>query len=285
MSEVRRITDRQVDLCEGVIWDAERQQIHYVDITGRMIYTCTTDGKLLHAKQTPDWVGCILLDTDGNLRYPMPNGLYRYDPDTGETQCLAVWTIPDALRFNDGKCAPDGAIFVGAMARNRESPNALHGGCLYRFTPETGLQIIKGGMTIPNGLAWRSDGRVMYHTDSQTRRVMAYEYDLSRAEIGQGSILAELRETDGVPDGMTIDAEDNLWVARWGGSAVTRYDGRTGAVLDEIRLPDKNVSCCCFGGQDMRTLLITTAKDEDGNGGYVYRTETKCGGTAAYRPQ
>lgn len=279
--EVIRLSKTQMRLGEGVIWDAYRQLIHYVDIEGCCIYSARADGTLVHRMQTHDLVGCIVLDGAQGLCYPMPDGLYRYVPEEGSTRRLHTWHLPDALRFNDGKAAPDGSLFVGAMYRDQHDPLAHGGGMLLRFTPDAGLAPVREGMSIPNGLCWSRDGRTMFHIDSATGQVMAYAYEPRRGMTDDGKAIIRLQEDEGVPDGMTIDADGQLWVARWGGSAVSRYRPN-GERLADIPVPDQNASCCCLGGSDARTLFITTAMDEDGSGGWVYSVRTDTRGSAAY---
>lgn len=280
--KLQRLNDHPLRLGEGVIWDERRRMFHYVDIEGQRIFSCREDGGIARTLRTHDMVGCILLDGDGALCYPMPDGLYRYVPETGENARVYTWEIPAELRFNDGKAAPDGAFFVGAMYRDQSAPRAAGGGCLYRFTPEMGLVQVRAGMSIPNGLCWTADGRTMYHIDTATHQVMAYDYDPACSAMGAGRAAVTLPEADGGPDGMTIDADGKLWVARWGGYAVTQYCPATGRALQTIPVPDRNASCCCFGGADMRTLYITTAMDEDGAGGWVYAVPTQTTGSAAH---
>ena len=278
--KVIRLKGHQLRLGEGVIWDAHRQMIHYVDIEGCCIYSCQEDGTVVHQLKTHDMVGCIMLDASHRICYPMPDGLYCYYPESGMVQRLCTWTLPDVLRFNDGKASPDGALFVGAMYRDQSDPQARGGGFLYRFTPETGLVPIRDGISIPNGLCWSADHRTMYHIDTVTGQVMAYPYDPETGAMDEGAAIVRLKE--GGPDGMTIDADGNLWVARWGGYAVTQYSSVTGEVLADIPVPDRNTSCCCFGGSDMKTLFITTAMDDEGKGGHVYSVRTETMGSAAH---
>jgi sugar lactone lactonase YvrE len=113
------------------------------------------------------------------------------------------------------------------------------------------------GVTISNGLAWSADGSVMYYVDTPTRRIDAFDYDSVTGDVSGRRPVVTIPESDGSPDGMTIDAEGGLWVALWGGGAVHRYcDGR----LDEVvEVPAPLVTCPAFAGPDGGTLVITTA--------------------------
>ncbi|MBQ2532767.1 MAG: SMP-30/gluconolactonase/LRE family protein, partial [Lachnospiraceae bacterium] len=114
------------------------------------------------------------------------------------------------------------------------------------------------GTKISNGMAWSSDKKRFYFSDSAEHAVYVFDYDEKTAAISNRRVLFEI--TDGVPDGMTIDVEDNLWVAIWGGSRVEKRSSASGELLDVIHLPAKQVSSCCFGDEDLRTLYITSAQ-------------------------
>lgn len=154
--------------------------------------------------------------------------------------------------------------------------------------PEGNLYIYQDGMVkcqvpdtkISNGMAWSSDKRHFYFSDSEKHAVYVYDYNEADASIGNVRVLFEI--TDGVPDGMTIDSEDNLWVAIWGGSRVEKRSGVNGELLDVINLPAKQVSSCCFGDEDMQTLYITSAAvGLDGEyDGCLFKCRTKSRGVA-----
>ena len=159
------------------------------------------------------------------------------------------------MRCNDGKCDRQGRFWVGTMGDMRRTPR----GHLYRLDPQAGLRRVLDGLTIPNGLCWSPDGRTMYFTDSPTRLIWAFPYDPATGTPGERRVFAQV-DGSGVADGATVDAEGCLWSARHGGGRVTRYtpDGR---IDREIALPVSQPSCCAFGGPDLGTLFVTTARN------------------------
>jgi len=132
-------------------------------------------------------------------------------------------------------------------------------GALYCCRDATTCLRVLSGLTISNGLCWSPDGSRFYHTDSWTRRIDTYDYNLESGGISNQHTLTQIPETDGCPDGMTIDTHGNLWVALWGGGAVVCLDGLNGEELARVPLPVTQVTSCTFGGNALDELFITTA--------------------------
>ncbi|HZG45679.1 MAG TPA: SMP-30/gluconolactonase/LRE family protein, partial [Allosphingosinicella sp.] len=158
-----------------------------------------------------------------------------------------------ANRFNDGKVDRAGRFWAGTMDRHERDAS----GSLYRLDPDRSWTRIDSGYRVTNGPAFSRDGRTMYHTDSARQTV--YAFDL--AEDGSPSnrrVHLHFGEGDGYPDGMTVDAEDCLWIAFWDGWCVRRFSP-AGQRLAELRVPAQRPTSCAFGGPDLDQLFITTA--------------------------
>jgi len=169
-----------------------------------------------------------------------------------------------AVRFNDGKIGPDGAFWAGTMDLNAREPI----GALYRLTAgdrdgEAGtgskVRTVEEQMTISNGIGWSPDTRIMYLTDSNDTAIYSYDFDAATGTIENRRVFVRDTERPGAPDGLSVDSEGNVWSARWGGGAVICYDPR-GKERDVINLPALNTSSCCFGGESLDVLYITTAR-------------------------
>ena len=161
-----------------------------------------------------------------------------------------------SLRFNDGKCDPAGRFWVGTFDLEQKP----HAGTLYRLDPDGSLHVMLRGITNSNGIAWSLDKKLMYYIDTPTLTVQAFDYDHATGAIANPRVIIRIPEGAGFPDGMTIDAEGKLWVALWGGGAVHRYHPATGALLQAVAVPAPYTSSCAFGGPDLKTLYITTAR-------------------------
>jgi len=157
-------------------------------------------------------------------------------------------------RFNDGKVDRAGRLWAGSMDNKCSGPV----GSLYRLDPSGQVLRMASDFICSNGLGWSPDNRTMYFTDSMVRTIWAYEFDLDSGELGERRVFARLSDTDGVPDGLTVDSEGFVWSAIWDGWRVVRYCPE-GAIDKEIPMPVQRPSSCMFGGRDLKTLFITSA--------------------------
>ena len=134
------------------------------------------------------------------------------------------------------------------------------GGALYRLDRDGGTELILDGLTISNGLGWSIDGSTMYLVDSGARVIHAFAFDAERGTIADGRILVTVAEDVGAPDGMTVDADGDLWVAIYGGGRVQRYSS-AGVLLEELFVPAEQSTSCAFAGPGLNRLYVTTATE------------------------
>lgn len=158
-------------------------------------------------------------------------------------------------RFNDGKCDPAGRFWGGTMAVSEAKP----AGSLYCLNTDHKVKKMIDDVTVSNGLAWSPDHSTMYYIDTPTQKVVAYDYDLDTGNISNKRTVVTIPEAEGKPDGMTIDEKGRLWVAHWQGYQVSCHDPATGEKLIKIEVPVEKVTSCCFGGDNLDELYITTA--------------------------
>lgn len=159
-------------------------------------------------------------------------------------------------RFNDVFADPEGRVFGGTM------PAPDRPGRLYRLDTDGTLTIMLEGIGCSNGMGFTPDGKQMYYTDTGARTITRFAYDRATGSLSEGEIFITVpRELgEGAPDGMTVDADGNLWSARWGGGCIVRYSGETGVEIDRVRIPRvTEVSSLSFGGLDYSQMYITTA--------------------------
>lgn len=263
-------------LGEGPLWF--RGTLFFVDIQAPALYGYRDGAGVVLRAPMPGHIG-FAVPWGGALLAGVGDSLCRVEPGTGRVEAVRSLGLPPHMRFNDGKCDPEGRLWAGVMANDRTLPEVRLMGALHCFEGAdlAPLQTL-APMDIPNGMAWDAKG-CFYHTDSMNRRIDRYR------RLPDGSVtdpVPAVLISDGVPDGFCIDQEGMLWVAQWGAGRVQRYDPATGKELPQrVELPEKNTSCCCFGGEDMRTLYITTAEGEGETGG-LYAARPGVGGLPPY---
>ena len=241
------------ELAEGPVWVNGR--FWWVDINGRQFKTLRDDG--VKSWDLPDRAGAAVPTTDGRFVLCTERGVEAFDPETEQISELNDYLAGEInLRHNDAKCDPRGRLWLGTQSFDNRPSASLN-----RLRPPHGVCRYVEGVRISNGLAWSGDGATMYYIDSPTGRIDAFDYDLDRGDIAVRRPVYDAADVAGGPDGMTIDADGNLWVGFWGGSCVRCIDPRTGEVLEKVDTPATNTTSCCFGGDDLRTLYITSALD------------------------
>ena len=282
----------QNQLGEGPVWDDREGALYWIDGLGCRWFRMK--GEEISRYETASPLGSLVLTEDGELYAGMRDGIYHINQLTGKQTLL---TNPEAgqtgNRFNDGKVDPRGRYVIGTMseANNDGSDNGEPAGSLYSVMRDGTWKRLRGSVSISNGLAWNRSGAILYYIDSPTGCVMKYDYDLNTGEIHGGEVCARIPDSEGIPDGMTIDDEGMLWVAQWGGWRVSRFDPRTGERLGWVNVPVKHVTCCCFGGENLDQLFITTSTNavtgeewkRQPLAGALFVAETGCRGLPSFR--
>ncbi len=249
------ILNAKATLGEGPAWDSKTQTLYWVDILEKRIYAGT---QIL--AQLDDVIGCLAPRKNGHLILSLSGaegrlGFADLEPDTAQLTVLTTLDEIQTNRVNDGKCDPAGRFLAGTMDMNEKDPN----GALYSFDGKQVTRLLDG-ITISNGLAWSVDHKIFYYIDTPTRAVKAFDYDLATGQIENPRVAVYIPESLGWPDGMTSDTDDNLWIAIWGGAQMTKWNPRTGKLLEHIPVPALHTSSCVFGGKDMNELYVTSAR-------------------------
>ena len=252
-------TTKQTLLGEGVRWDARRGELLRVDILAGHVYRdqVRDDGALVSVRvyELPWTIGMIApIEGDGGWLLGAGRGFAYLAPD-GTHRTIAEIS-PAGTRMNDGACDPQGRFWAGTLADDHHSG----GGALYRLDRTGQTELMLDGMTISNGLGWSPDGRTMYVVDSGPRLIHAFAFDPDRGTISDGRILVTVAEDVGAPDGMTVDAAGDLWVAIYGGGQVHRYSP-DGVLHQVLTVPAPESTCCAFAGPGLNRLYVTTATE------------------------
>jgi D-xylono/L-arabinono-1,4-lactonase len=265
---------------EGPMWHPMEQRVYWVDIpTGRMFRYDPATGRHEQFYQG-DVVGGYTIQADGALLLFMERGAVRIWRDG--TLTTVIDEIPEEreTRFNDVFTDTEGRVFCGTMSTRERL------GRLYRLDIDGSIHVILDGVGCSNGMGFTPDRRNLYFTDTFKREIYLFDYDAATGAITNQRLFARTPEGEGVPDGMTVDAEGYVWSARWDGGHLFRFSPEGKEVL-RIPFPAKKVSCVTFGGPDYTDMYVTTAgghaKDTDGEGaGALYRVNLGIRGVPEY---
>ncbi|GHA55483.1 SMP-30/gluconolactonase/LRE family protein [Pontibacter akesuensis] len=244
-------------LGEGPCWHPEEQVLYWVDIEGHALRKYNPDTAEVEVYLMPERINAVVPIAGGGLLVALHNRICTYETATGKLKEMAKPLNDATIRLNDGKCDPAGRFWVGTMALDVRTGAAE----LYRLDEKLQVNRLLQHLTISNGLAWSADAKILYFIDTPTQTIQAFDFNVATGEISNKREVVHVSEQEGKPDGMTIDSDGNLWVALHGGAAVACYDPRTGAQLHKIEVPATNVTSCTFGGLNLDTLYITTARE------------------------
>ncbi|MGE3348371.1 MAG: SMP-30/gluconolactonase/LRE family protein [Ramlibacter sp.] len=265
-------------LGEGPLWSTHEQLLYWVDILGRRLHRFDpATGDDTHWTFQEEVSALAPRAGSPGLLMAMRRGFAVFDPAAGGAP--RYLHQPEAglpgNRFNDGKCDARGRFWAGSMDFACRAPT----GALYRYDPDGACTRHDHGFAVTNGPTWSADGRTLYFNDTVKGLIHAYDFDAAAGTLSNKRLWHQFPPEEGVPDGMTTDAAGRLWIAHWGGSCLTCHDPVTAQELQRISLPTRFVTNCVFGGPDLKTLYITTARD--GLSAEQLRAEPEAGGLFA----
>ncbi len=249
----------QVDLGESPLWDPRDKVLYWVDILGQDIHRFHPDSGANETFHLPQFVSSVALRQQGGLIVTLKNAFAFFDPDTGQLDLLDS-PEPDKPdnRFNDGKCDRQGRFWAGTM--NHVQCDAASGS-LYRFDPDRRITSMRSHVSCSNGLGWSPDNRVMYFAESFRHSIYAFDFDAAQGTLSNQRVFASMdTNADGVPDGLTVDAEGCVWSAQVGLGRVVRYTP-VGDVDRILELPVPRPTSCIFGGDNLDVLYVTSATE------------------------
>jgi xylono-1,5-lactonase len=268
-------------LGEGIFCSHRTGTIYWVDIKKGMVHQLARG--VHHSLATPGPVSFVFPLGEGRLLLGLKDGIYQAADE--KFLPVARLDLPAEHRLNDGKCDPQGRLWVGTICTAQEPSETA---ALYRLQ-DGRLDEVEGGYVNANGKAWSPDGKIMYHADTSRNMIWQYDYEASDGSLSNKRAFA--RVEDGSPDGLCSDSEGRVLAALYGGSGIAIYSPR-GELVGKVDVPVANVTSCCFGGSDLRTLYITTAYDGMDAAareryplaGHVFRAELDVPGLAGVAP-
>lgn len=247
---------RPCDLGEGALWHPERRQLFWFDILGKKLHTVGRDGpqtwSFVELVSAAGWV------TRDHLLIAGERDLFLFELESEEIETLAELEAGNPrTRSNDGRADRQGGFWIGTMGkRGGDDPGA---GSIYRWYRGE-LRKLFGGLTIPNSICFAPDGRTAYFADTVTQKINRVALDAEGWPSGDPQVFVDLTAEGLFPDGATVDAAGNLWSAQWGAGRVACYSP-TGEFLRAVPVDAPHSSCPAFGGPDLTTLFVTTARE------------------------
>jgi L-arabinonolactonase len=243
-------------LGEGVIWDHRTQRLLWTDIESSCLWQWDLSAAKPQQTNLPARLGSFALTPDPSVLIgAFEDGFARFTLDGSSTDMLApVTQHTPHLRMNDGRTDRNGQFWAGSMAETAGSPL----GSLWRLDGGGMASAHINDVRIPNSLCWNGSGDIMYFADSTRNMIWMYEFDRDSGPVGNPQVFA--KTPDGVsPDGSTVDAQDCLWNAQWGGGQIVRYRP-DGQIDGRLVLPVSQPTCVTFAGPNLDLLCVTSAR-------------------------
>ncbi|WP_223519001.1 SMP-30/gluconolactonase/LRE family protein [Pseudomonas sp. GL-B-19] len=257
------LTQHRARLGEGPFWDVPTQALYWVDIAGKQALRLI--GANVEIWEMPEHISAFIPCESGDALVALSSGVYRLDLDSpGLEPYLTLLCVADPQpgnRPNEARCDAQGRLWLGTMQNNigengEDQPVTRRSGGLFRIDRDARVTPLLRGLGIPNTLLWSEDATTLFFADSLDATLYRYfihaNGNLDTAYVWFGP------DKRGVPDGSAMDAEGYIWNARWDGSCLLRLtpDGHVDRIIE---LPISRPTSCVFGGEDLKTLYITSA--------------------------
>ena len=256
MVETVCLWENDAMLGEGPTWVESENAIYWLDIIGKKVHKLSLEDGNKKSWQFDFEITSIAEREQGGFVCTLRDGFAFIDFDTGEVEKIAMPETDIAgNRFNDGKVDAQGRYYSGSMDESEQTDS----GVLYRLDPDLSLHKLDDQYIITNGPAFSPDGKIMYHNDTTKRVIYAYDVAANGDVSNRRTLVAFDHESEGCPDGLTVDADGNIWQAAFAGYRITQYSPK-GVVINVWEMPVKNITSCTFGGKGLDTMYFTTAR-------------------------
>lgn len=254
---VQNVLAARSRLGECPVWDADRQQLFWVDVYNHRVHQFDPITGQDRYFDVGDVVSAIALadqnQFQNQLLMALGNRLAVLHLQTGEVASLYQVEFPRPnTRFNDGKCDAKGRFWIGSISE------ATGQAALYRYDPDGSMHIMETGLTISNGLGWSPDGSTFYLTDSAQHQIYAYDFEIEAGAICNRQVLIDLSHESVEPDGLAIDSQGNLWSALWNGWCIACFNP-SGEEILRVKMPVQRPTSLTFAGVNLTELYITSA--------------------------
>jgi sugar lactone lactonase YvrE len=253
--QVDLVLDARCELGECPRWHAGERALYFVDIAARTLNRFDPATGEHRARGFAQPVGCFAFRRAGGFVLGMADGFALLDGFDDEPRPFGaqVEAGRPQVRFNDGRADAEGRFWAGTV----DTAKAERDGALYRLDPDGTVTRLLGDALTLNGAAVSPDGRTFYLSDTPSHEIGAY--DLHEGALSNRRVFHAFPHGQGRPDGASLDAEGFYWCALYAGGRVARLSPQ-GEIVEEVAIPAPNVTMIGFGGEDLRTAYVTTAR-------------------------
>jgi len=257
MQEVKLVFEAAALLGECPRWHAGEAKLYWVDIERCELHRFDPANGINETMRFDGPVGCFAFMADGGFMLAMKNGFARLDSWGGTPEPYGAQIFEDKpdIRFNDGRTDERGRFWVGSVNMAKSAQDAA----LYCLHNDGTVQMVEGGMLTCNGAAFDAQGQYFFHTDTPSHMLRRYDYELESGQLQGCKMFHQFPLGEGRPDGGSVDAQGYYWSALFDGGRVVRLSS-TGEIVQTVELPVSRPTMIAFGGEDLRTAYVTTAR-------------------------
>lgn len=243
-------------LGEGPLWSPSEGFLWWVDIRRAKLHRYNPKTGNTRRYDLPIHASALAL-ADGGLIMIGDREVGRYDTATEHYEKVADINEPEGFRTNDAGIAPDGSLWFGTMKDDSQLPEGQY----YKLTPQMAIERIGlPEVMVTNTMEFSSDGATFFTSDSAEQMILAFDHDPETGALSNRRVFASTLEAGCYPDGSALDVDGYLWNAQWAGSRVVRY-APDGGIDRVLKMPVSRPTSCAFGGDNLQTLYITSARD------------------------
>ncbi len=255
-SSVEQIFNIQMEHGEGPIWDNVTKSFYWVDLLQGDFHKGDLSTKKTEKVNIGQALGVIGLHTANQFILATRDGFGTFDSKSKTFKLInpIPETLDPQVRFNDGVMGPDGKFYAGTM--NWEGKEGY--GKFFRFNSDGRYDILEQNHCIPNGMGWNMKMDTFFMIDTGHHCIYSFNYIKDSGQLQDKKVFKQFGSNEH-PDGMAIDSQNHFWIAMWGSSKIIHLDEK-GMFVEEIPLPVKYPTSCCFGGEQLNLLFITSSR-------------------------
>ena len=250
---IEKIPGVKDKLGEGPVWDVAEKALYWIDGNAPAIYRLDPKSKAIKKWKTPKPIGSFALREKGGAVCAMTDGFYFFDFNSGDAKLIGDPVAKPGTNFNDGKTDARGRFIAGTLDAKFANPN----GSIFSLDTSLKCSVIEPAIGCTNGPCFSPDNRTFYCSDSVSRTIAAYDYDLAKGTVSNKREFAAIKGLGGVPDGATVDAEGNLWSAIAGGGKLVCFKP-DGSIVRTVEVPVPIITSVMFGGDNLEVMYATS---------------------------